>query len=167
MAGRLHAILRAVACDKSAAAALSKHCRTNATTAGLHPADVSFQDGDSTAMQLQHRSTCCSAHGHFDMVCCMMFKGATHSQVLQALFDFIHDVDEGWVHVAQQGQCLCRQDAGVGIGGAWTHQQARGHLQAGRKCSNTSWWMFVCNSQVKHGGAIVLLATESGQGLYM
>jgi hypothetical protein len=32
------------------------------------------------------------------------------------------------VHVAQQGQRLCCKDTGVGVGGAWTHQQTLRHL---------------------------------------
>jgi hypothetical protein len=33
------------------------------------------------------------------------------------------------VHVAQQRQRLCSQDAWVGVGGAGAHQQPLGHLQ--------------------------------------
>lgn len=35
----------------------------------------------------------------------------------------------GSAHVAQQGQGLRRQHAGVGVGGAGTHEEALGHLQ--------------------------------------
>ncbi len=55
--------------------------------------------------------------------------GCIYSQVLQSLFYLVHDGNEGRVHVAQQGQRLGCQDAGVTVGGARAHQQARLDLQ--------------------------------------
>jgi hypothetical protein len=74
-------------------------------------------DGQARACQSVNQplsgKLCLTQHLYGCWCSCCWQQQLYHSQVLQSLFYFIHDVDEGRVHVAQQGQALGRQDAWV------------------------------------------------------
>ncbi len=48
--------------------------------------------------------------------------------VLESLLDFIHDFEEGRMHVTQQREGHSCQNPRVSIGWPWAHEQTGGHL---------------------------------------